>query len=89
MSKDSDYTELEAYRAQVRQHIESLQAILAKGAIGEFWDPVDIPDKPDEFTELYVGIELMLEVIREKYAEIEGLKTIPPNTRDLWNNPKS
>lgn len=65
-------------------HIEQLRLILAKGSVGDFWSKVEIPSKQDEFTELYVGIELMFEVIREKYAELEGLNAIPAERRDLW-----
>lgn len=51
--------------------LDALTPVFAKAAVGDFGSNVDIPDADDKFTELYVGIQVMLEVIREKTHELE------------------
>lgn len=78
----------EEYRRRVEKHLAALKEILAHGAVGDFWTPVNIPKRNDEFTELYVGIELMMDVLRDKYASLEGLTQIKPLNRQLWEEDK-
>jgi len=57
-------------------HIENLLKIgpvLAKAAAGDFSQNIPIPEKEDEFTTIYVGIQLLLDVIREKMARMEKI----------------
>jgi PAS domain S-box-containing protein len=63
----------EQYREYVNVRLDALTAVFAKAAIGNFESNVDIPETDDKFTELYVGIQVMLEVIREKTRELETL----------------
>ncbi|MHB8261197.1 MAG: LytTR family transcriptional regulator DNA-binding domain-containing protein [Bacteroidia bacterium] len=40
-------------------------------SVGDFSKDVPIPEELDEFSELYVGIQLIVEVAREKIAVLE------------------
>lgn len=82
MSKSKESPE--EYRKRVEKHLAAIKDILGRGAVGDFWTPVKVPKKNDEFTELYVGIDLMMDVLRDKYASLEGLTQIEPRNRQLW-----
>lgn len=57
----------------LKKRFKNLHPIFAKAAVGEFNSDVKISDKEDEFTEIEAGIQIMLEVIREKIEEAENL----------------
>lgn len=57
----------------VKQRLEALSKVFAQAAVGDFSVNLEMPSEYDEFTELYAGIQIMLEVIREKTAELEQL----------------
>lgn len=59
------------YRDYITTRLDALTPIFAKAAVGDFESNIDIPDADDKFTELYVGIQVMLEVIREKTHELK------------------
>lgn len=61
------------YRAYVKSRLDELTQVFAKASVGDFSVNLKIPGKEDEFTELFAGIQIMLEVIREKTAEYEKL----------------
>lgn len=61
------------YRRLVTERLGGLSDVFAKAAIGDFSSDLEIPPQDDEFTELYAGIQIMLEVIREKTRELEQL----------------
>jgi PAS domain S-box-containing protein len=63
----------EQYREYVNVRLDALTAVFAKAAIGNFESNIDIPETDDKFTQLYVGIQVMLEVIREKTKDLEAL----------------
>src|ERR1051325_7903715 len=76
MIKETSYRkELETYRKKVLEKIRGLLPVFAKASIGNFSTDVKIPDRVDEFTGLYVGVQVMLEVIREKIAEFEWVNS--------------
>ena len=62
--------ELDAYKKYVRRKLNVLSEIFARASIGDFTHNVDVPDEDDEFTELYVGVQIMVEVIREKINDL-------------------
>ena len=64
---------LEAYKKQIEEKIKKLLPVFAKAAIGDFSTNVEIPNEEDEFTQLYVGLQIILEVIREKIYEQKKL----------------
>lgn len=72
---DHSAVELENYRAYVRQRLARLNKIFADASVGIFSNRLAIPDQDDEFTELYAGIGIMLDVIREKISDAELLNT--------------
>lgn len=59
------------YKAYVKRRLYGLTRIFAKASVGDFSENISLPDTDDEFTELYVGVQVILEVIREKIAEYE------------------
>jgi methyl-accepting chemotaxis protein len=63
----------ENYRDYVRQRLAKLNRIFANASVGDFSERVDVPETEDEFTELFTGIAIMLDVIREKIADGEYL----------------
>ncbi len=67
------FNNLEQYELYVCEKLERLTPIFAKASVGDFSETVEIPDENDDFTKLYVGINVMLEVIREQLAELQEL----------------
>lgn len=57
--------ELKKYRAYVRKRLSELTPILQKTAVGDFLQKIKIPSKEDEFSEIYVGLNLMMEDLKE------------------------
>ena len=57
--------ELEDYKINTANKLAKLTPILQKTATGDFSAEVKIPPKEDEFTELFVGLSLMLEDLKE------------------------
>jgi PAS domain S-box-containing protein len=57
----------------VRKRLAELNPVLTGAAVGDFTKDVKIPNKEDEFTELFVGVQLMLEVIRDQFDELKAL----------------
>jgi PAS domain S-box-containing protein len=55
---------LEEYKKQVAERLSRLTPILQKIAMGDFSENVAIPEKEDEFTELLVNLNLMVEDFR-------------------------
>lgn len=67
--------ELKKYQQKINQQLASLRPVFSKASIGDFSQDVPIPKDEDELTEFFVGIQIMIEVIREKTAELENLNT--------------
>lgn len=65
--------ELEAYKQYVRKKLDALSDVFARASIGDFSHNVAVPDEDDEFTELYVGVQIMVEVIREKIEDLQNV----------------
>ncbi|HYF05911.1 MAG TPA: EAL domain-containing protein [Patescibacteria group bacterium] len=65
------YDELETYKRYVAEQLTSLRSVFAKASIGDFSEEVEIPDKEDEFTELKAGVQIMIEVIRQRLSDLE------------------
>lgn len=63
----------ERCRDYARKRIEVLLPVFARAAIGDFSEDVRIPEDDDEFSDLYMGVQIMLGVIREELAELERL----------------
>lgn len=61
------------YRQKVKERLDALIPIFAKAAVGDFSQDVVIPEEEDEFTGLLVGIQMILDTIREKLKGYEEL----------------
>lgn len=58
------------YREYVRQRLLEMAPVIEKVSLGEFDQKIQIPeDKQDEFTELLVGLNLMIEDLRFMFKE--------------------
>jgi PAS domain S-box-containing protein len=58
------------YRREIGAKLELLNEVFAAAAVGDFSKDVPMPEQEDEFTELFVGVQIMIEVIREKMTEL-------------------
>lgn len=67
--------DLHNYKKYVQRKLKALLPIFANSSTGNFKKNVAIPSEEDEFTELYVGIQVMLDVIREKIDLLEKSNT--------------
>jgi len=56
---------LEKYKEYVRERLAELTPILQKAAVGDFAGKIKIPEKEDEFSELLVGLSLMMDDLQE------------------------
>lgn len=64
--------ELKRYQRYVEKRLSALIPVFANASVGNFSKDVRIPNKDDEFTELYVGVQIMLDVIREQLEELQS-----------------
>lgn len=58
-----DYTE------RVRMRLAAIAPIMEKISIGDFSQNIPLPDSEDEFTELFVGLNLMIDDLRFMFEE--------------------
>ncbi len=56
---------LDEYRDYVKKRLAALTPLLQKAAMGDFTSEIEIPEKEDEFTELLVGLSLMMDDLRQ------------------------
>jgi PAS domain S-box-containing protein len=61
----------EDYKEHVKQRIETLVPILARSAVGDYSLDVPLDTFHDDFSELYAGVQFMIEAIRDQLAEID------------------
>lgn len=61
------------YQEHVRARLTELRPILANAIVGNFSKDLVVPETEDEFTELFVGVQTMQEVIREQLQELQDL----------------
>ncbi|MFZ5554391.1 MAG: PAS domain S-box protein [Bacteroidota bacterium] len=59
--------------ARFRKKLEKLNKVFLSVAMSDFSVELDIPDREDEFTELYCGVKLMLDSTKEKIEELSKL----------------
>jgi len=71
---------ISAYKKYVQSRLKAVKPVFAKAAVGDFSTNIKLPSITDEFTELYTGIQIMLEVIRNQIQklnqEIENKQTL-------------
>ena len=56
----------------LKEKLDDLKPIFINATIGEFSQDVVIPEEEDEVTPIYVGIQIMIDVIREKITALEA-----------------
>ncbi len=66
---------LKDYKEYVKTRLEPISEILANIASGDFSKKLEIPPDDDEFTELYVGFDFMMEDLLEHLKEREEAET--------------
>jgi PAS domain S-box-containing protein len=64
-------SEMAAYRDRVSARLSQLSPFLQSYALGDFSQTIEIPEEEDEFTELLVGLTLMVDDIKEMIQEKE------------------
>jgi len=57
------------YKKYVKRRLEPISDIIANIALGDFSKRLEIPSEDDEFTELYVGLDFMMEDLLEHLNE--------------------
>jgi PAS domain S-box-containing protein len=62
-------SELEKYKETVAAQLSGLSSLLPNYALGDFSESIEIPEEENEFTELLVGLSLMVDDIREMIRE--------------------
>ncbi len=62
--------ELEAYKKRVQDALSKLNKVFVSTAVGDFNANVEVPEQEDEFTELFVGIKLIMDVVNEKMDDL-------------------
>ena len=67
-----DSPEVEQYKRQLRQHVAAVAPIFANASVGDFTKDVEIPPQDDELSVFFVGVQIMLDAIREKVEESES-----------------
>ncbi|MCB0429236.1 MAG: PAS domain S-box protein [Flavobacteriales bacterium] len=64
------HSELDAYKDLVQAKLADLVPVFARAMIGDFSKDVPYAGSEDEFSELYVGVQIMLDVIRDKLGKL-------------------
>jgi len=64
---------LESLTQRLKERLEGLRSTFAWASIGDFTRDVPMYEDRDEFTETYVGVQVMLEVIRGQLDEMHAL----------------
>jgi PAS domain S-box-containing protein len=62
---------MEEYKEYVSARLSHLSPFMQSYALGDFSEPLEIPEEEDEFTELFVGLTLMVDDIKEMIQEKE------------------
>ncbi len=62
-------SENDDYRQYVLERLSAIAPIIQKVSLGDFGDKIEISEEDDEFTELLVGLNLMIEDLRFMFEE--------------------
>lgn len=66
----------------IKEKLDALIPVFARASIGDFSQDVPIPEEDDELTETYAGIQIMLDVIRDKIRNLEKEIEIRKRTQE-------
>lgn len=64
-------TDLQKYQKHIKTRLQEIAPVFAKATVGDFSGNVTIPKQQDELTEFFVGVQIILETIREKVDQLE------------------
>lgn len=82
-------SDLERYQRQIRRQLQSLAPVFGKAAIGDFSGQVKLPAEENELTEFFVGVQIILDTIREKVSELEASLAKLQSANDIIANEKA
>ncbi len=68
-----DNSDLETYQRELKQHLKKLAPIFANATVGDFSKDVEIPKNDTELSLFFVGVQVILEAIREKERESKSI----------------
>ncbi len=68
---DKKTSVLKVYQKKVASKLDALQPVFARASVGDFSKDLKIPKQADEFSQVYVGIQIMTEIVREKLSMME------------------
>ena len=69
MKESKDLTK---YKRQLHDNLKRVAPIFAKASIGDFSEDVTIPEKDDDLTVFLVGVQIILDAIRENISESDS-----------------
>lgn len=72
----------EESKKHIKEKLDKLIPIFANASIGDFSGDVPIDDEDDAFAETYAGIQIMLDVIRDKISSLEKEIEIRKRTQE-------
>jgi PAS domain S-box-containing protein len=79
--------ELEAYKQFVAAQLGNLNPLLQNYAIGDFSENIPVPEEENEFTELFVGLSLMVDDFRGMIKESEQtIAKLKKTEKELLNH---
>jgi len=79
--------ELQKYKEYIKKRLTELTPLLQKAAVGNFTEKIKISEKEDEFTELLVGLSLMMDDLRElekSRKEVEEMRKKKITELEQW-----
>lgn len=75
------------YKDKVTERLSRMAPVLEKISIGDFSENIPLPDEEDEFTELFVGLNLMIDDLRFMFEEnrrrSEELRKLNENLEEI------
>lgn len=78
--------EIADYKQHIAERLGALSPFLVKYALGDFSQVIQVPEEEDEFTELTVGLVLMVddiqEIMRESEVTINALRQVQTSLRE-------
>lgn len=86
--EENKLIQLENFKKETKKTLEKLTPILQKTAVGDFSSEIEIPEEENEFTELLVGLKLMIEDLKEisdkkEREQKEKFQEVKKNERSL------
>src|SRR3954468_11996691 len=65
--------ELKAYKQHIQERLAGLRSVFSNASLGDFSQDVPVYGEEDEFAEVYMGVQVMVEVVRGYLQELKEL----------------